>query len=78
MIERARSRFHIEGVDFNSCEDTVKLQFADGTFDGIVESRTHLINILGCGFCETGIAQGVSAQMNGWPLGTDRRAVGIG
>lgn len=40
--------------------------------------RTHLINILGCGFCETGIAQGVSAQMNGWPLGTDRRAVGIG
>ncbi len=34
--------------------------------------RTHLINILVGGICKTGCAQGVSADLNGRPLGTDR------
>jgi ubiquinone/menaquinone biosynthesis C-methylase UbiE len=38
MIERARSRFRIESVDFNACADTLKLPFAGGTFDAIVAS----------------------------------------
>src|SRR5665213_257818 len=37
MVGR-RARFPIEGVEFNSCADTLKLPFADGTFDGIVAS----------------------------------------
>ncbi|MGA2896392.1 MAG: hypothetical protein ABSE27_02195, partial [Acidobacteriaceae bacterium] len=43
-----------------------------------IQSRTHLINILGSFFCETGVAQGVSADLYGGPLGTDRRTVGSG
>jgi ubiquinone/menaquinone biosynthesis C-methylase UbiE len=38
MVERAKSRFSLEGVDFISCADTLKLPFADETFDGIVAS----------------------------------------
>ncbi len=40
--------------------------------------RTHLINISVRDFCETGVAQGVSADWDSRPLGTDRRTVGIG
>ncbi len=40
--------------------------------------RTHLINIVRQKICETGIAQGVSADRYGRPLGTDRRTVGVG
>ena len=43
-----------------------------------IQPRTHLINISGGDFCETGIAQGVSADWDGRPLGTDRGTVGIG
>jgi hypothetical protein len=44
----------------------------------ITGSRTHLINILAANICETGIAQGVSADLYGRPLGTDRQTVGVG
>lgn len=42
-----------------------------------IKTRTHLINILQSKFCETVVAQGVSADCDGRPLGTDRRTVGI-
>ena len=48
-----------------------------GAFDAW-KARTHLINISSSDFCETGVAQGVSADWDGRPLGTDRRTVGIG
>jgi hypothetical protein len=35
-------------------------------------TRTHLMNISGSFSCETGVAQGVSADLYGGPLGTDR------
>jgi len=38
MIERAKSRFSNEGVDFSPCADSLNLPFPDGTFDGIVAS----------------------------------------
>lgn len=38
MVERARAHLRIEGVDFNFCANPLQLQFADGTFDGIVAS----------------------------------------
>ncbi len=41
-------------------------------------TRTHLINISGSNFCETVVAQGVSAVGYGRSLGTDRRTVGVG
>jgi hypothetical protein len=37
----------------------------------IEDTRTHLINIIGGEICETGVAQGVSADWDGGPLGTD-------
>jgi hypothetical protein len=42
------------------------------------DSRTHLINILWGDICETEVAQGVSADRHGRPLGTDRRTMGVG
>jgi hypothetical protein len=42
------------------------------------DTRTHLINNQRSNFCETGVAQGVSAGCDGRPLGSDRRTVGIG
>ncbi len=39
--------------------------------------RTHLINLFGAVFWETGVAQGISADLDGRPVGTDRRTVGI-
>lgn len=38
MIERAKSRFCIEGVEFSWCADTCKLPFPDEIFDAIVAS----------------------------------------
>jgi hypothetical protein len=52
--------------------------FPDGENVKNQMSRTYLINISGPDFCETGVAQGVSADLDGRPLGTDRRTVGIG
>jgi len=40
-------------------------------------ARTHLINILWVEFCESVVAQGVSADCYGRPLGSDRRTVGV-
>ena len=40
-------------------------------------SRTHLINILGREFCESGVAQGVSADWYDRPLGSNRRTVAV-
>jgi hypothetical protein len=44
----------------------------------VSNSRTYLINILGTDICETGVAQGISADSDGGPLGTNRRTVGNG
>jgi ubiquinone/menaquinone biosynthesis C-methylase UbiE len=38
MIERARSHFRIESVDFSFCANPLQLQFTNGTFDGIIAS----------------------------------------
>jgi hypothetical protein len=40
--------------------------------------RTYLVNILGAEICETGVAQGAFADLDGRPLGIDRRTVGVG
>jgi len=36
------------------------------------KTRTHLINIFSSEICETGVVQGISADCDGGPLGTDR------
>lgn len=45
--------------------------------EAVEQARTHLINIMSCEICESVVAQGVSADWYGRPLGTDRGTVGV-
>lgn len=38
MVEAATGRFRAESVVFRFCEDTLKLPYANGTFDGVIAS----------------------------------------
>lgn len=73
LVDHSRSEFGVDQLffcDLNKRSYSMNSRMLD-------LSRTHLINILGADICETEVAQGVSADQHGRPLGTDRRTVEV-